>query len=87
MISEAFDLIGTIARLSKADQKLITASKKSWVTELKLRFSHPQSARPRCRRRDCRHRARPVDNVGKAATVNLHAAVSHPAEHLARKEL
>ena len=47
MIGEAFDLIGTIITVSKTDQKLLVASKKSWVNELKLRASGPQSARPR----------------------------------------
>ena len=47
MISDAFDLIGTILKLSKADQKLLAAAKKSWVRELQLRGSPPQSARPR----------------------------------------
>lgn len=46
MIGQAFDLIGTIVRLSKADQKLMAAAKKSWVTELERRASQPQTARP-----------------------------------------
>ena len=47
MIGEAFDLIGKIITVSKTDQKLLAAAKKSWVSELKLRGSGPQSARPR----------------------------------------
>jgi hypothetical protein len=47
MIGDAFDLIGNIIKLSKADQKLITAVKKSWVRELELRTPHPQAERPR----------------------------------------
>lgn len=46
MIGEAFDLIGTILRLSKADQKLLARAKKSWATELELRGSRQQTARP-----------------------------------------
>jgi hypothetical protein len=46
MIGEAFDLIGTIVKLSKADQKLIAAVKKSWVSELQRRGAKPQTARP-----------------------------------------
>jgi len=46
MIGEAFDLIGNIIRLSKADQKLIGAAKKSWVTELQLRAPQAQDLRP-----------------------------------------
>ena len=46
MIGEAFDLIGTIIRLPKADQKLIAAEKKSWVSELQGRAARPQVARP-----------------------------------------
>lgn len=47
MIGEAFDLIGTILPLSKADQKLVAAAKKSWVAELQLRGVGPQQSRPR----------------------------------------
>ena len=47
LIGEAFNLIGNIIRLSKADQKLIAAAKKSWVNELRLRASRPQELRPR----------------------------------------
>ena len=47
MISEAFDLIAQVIPLSKTDQKLMAAIKKSWVNELELRGSRPQSARPR----------------------------------------
>ena len=46
MIGEAFDLIGKIIKLSKADQKLIAAVKKSWVTELQQRAVRPQEVRP-----------------------------------------
>lgn len=47
MIGEAFDLIGTIIPLSKADQKLMAAIKKSWVIELEQRGLRPQELRPR----------------------------------------
>ena len=47
MIGGAFDLIGNVIRLSKADQKLVAAAKKSWVHELQLRALSPQSERPR----------------------------------------
>jgi hypothetical protein len=47
MIGQAFDLIGNIIKLSKTDQKLLAAAKKSWVSELQLRGKTPQSARPR----------------------------------------
>ncbi|TFB67759.1 hypothetical protein E3O06_17170 [Cryobacterium glaciale] len=47
MIGGAFDLIGKVIRLSKADQKLIAAAKKSWGQELHLRALSPQSERPR----------------------------------------
>lgn len=47
MIGEAFDLIGTIIKLSKADQKLIAAVKKSWVSELNKRALPSQEHRPR----------------------------------------
>jgi hypothetical protein len=46
MIGGAFDLIGAIIPLSKADQKLIGAAKKSWVNELHLRASRAQAQRP-----------------------------------------
>lgn len=46
MIGEAFDLIGNIIRLSKAEQKLIGAAKTSWVNELTQRAVHPQELRP-----------------------------------------
>jgi hypothetical protein len=46
MIGEGFDLIGAIIRLSKADQKLVTALKKSWVSELQQRGMQPQATRP-----------------------------------------
>ncbi|CAN5124896.1 hypothetical protein BH09ACT6_BH09ACT6_15370 [soil metagenome] len=47
MIGEAFDLIGTIIKLSKADHKLLAAAKKSWVSELTRRGSQRQMARPK----------------------------------------
>lgn len=47
MIGNAFDLIGTIVKLSKADQKLMTAAKKSWVSELHRRSAQSQTERPR----------------------------------------
>jgi hypothetical protein len=47
MIGDAFDLIGKILPLSKADQKLMVAAKKSWVNELRQRASRPQELRPR----------------------------------------
>ena len=47
LIGEAFDLIGAILPLSKADQKLVAAAKKSWVAELQLRSVGPQQLRPR----------------------------------------
>lgn len=47
VIGEAFDLIGAILPLSKADQKLVAAAKKSWVAELQLRGVSPQQSRPR----------------------------------------
>lgn len=47
MIGEAFDLVGTIIPLSKADQKLMAAIKKSWVMELEQRGLRPQELRPR----------------------------------------
>jgi len=47
MIGEAFDLIGNLIRLPKADQKLIGAAKKSWVTELQLWAPQAQDLRPR----------------------------------------
>jgi hypothetical protein len=47
LISDAFDLIGTILRLSKADQKFLTAAKKSWVSELLRRGARSQLERPR----------------------------------------
>ncbi len=46
MIGDAYDLIGNIIKLSKADQKLISAVKKSWVSELQRRGSQRQTARP-----------------------------------------
>ncbi len=47
MIGEAFDLVGNIIKLSKADQKLIAAVKKSWVSELNKRALPSQEHRPR----------------------------------------
>jgi hypothetical protein len=47
MIGDAFDLIGNIIKLSKADQKVLAAAKKSWMRELQLRTLHPQADRPR----------------------------------------
>jgi hypothetical protein len=47
MIGEAFDLIGAILPLSKADQKLVASAKKSWVAELQRRGVGPQQSRPR----------------------------------------
>jgi len=46
MIAGAFDLIGKIIKLSKTDQKLLAAAKKSWVAELQYRGAQPQTARP-----------------------------------------
>ena len=46
MIGEAFDLVVNILKLSKADQKLIAAAKKSWVSELGQRAVRPQELRP-----------------------------------------
>ncbi len=47
IIGEAFDLLGTILPLSKPDQKLVAATKKSWIAELQLRGIGPQQLRPR----------------------------------------
>jgi hypothetical protein len=47
MIGDAFDLIRKIIRLSKADQKLVASAKRSWVHELEMRNSQPQTVRPR----------------------------------------
>jgi hypothetical protein len=47
MIGEAFDLIGAILPLSKADQKCVARAKKSGVAELQLRGVGPQQSRPR----------------------------------------
>ena len=46
MIGGTFDLIGNIIRLTKADQKLIAAARKSWVSELTQRAVRPQQLRP-----------------------------------------
>jgi hypothetical protein len=47
LIGDAFDLIGNIIKLSKADQKLLAAAKKAWVRELDLRALPSQEHRPR----------------------------------------
>jgi hypothetical protein len=47
LIGEAFDLIGKIVKLSKAEQKLVAAAKKSWLTELQARALPSQNLRPR----------------------------------------
>ena len=47
MIGRAFDLVGTVIELSKADRKLMVAAKKSWVSELQLPVLPPQTHRPR----------------------------------------
>ena len=47
MIGQAFDLIGNIIKLSKTDQKLLAAAKKSWLQELELQALRPQTDRPR----------------------------------------
>ena len=47
LIGEAFDLVGNIIRLAKADQKLVSSAKKSWVNELQRLGAEPQSHRPR----------------------------------------
>ena len=47
MIGEAFDLIGAILPLSKADQKIVAEAKKSRVAELQRRGVGPQQSRPR----------------------------------------
>lgn len=46
MIGEAFDMICTILRLSKADQKFVAVTKKTWVAELRRRGPQAQTARP-----------------------------------------
>ena len=46
MIGQAFDLIGNIIKLSKTNQKLLAAAKKSWVRELQRRGAQPQTTRP-----------------------------------------
>lgn len=46
-IARAFDLMGSVMRLSKTDQKLVAAAKKSWVYALEQRAVRPQSERPR----------------------------------------
>lgn len=47
MIGGASDLISNIIKLSKADQKLLTFAKKSWVSELEQRALPSQANRPR----------------------------------------
>ena len=47
MIGEAFDLIGNIVKLSKADQKLVATVKKYWVGALVQRMPLSQEHRPR----------------------------------------
>ena len=46
MIGDAFDLIGNIIRLTKAEQKLVAAARKSWVSALTQRAVRPQELRP-----------------------------------------
>ena len=46
MIGDAFDLIGNIIRLTKAEQKLVAAARKSWVSALTQRALRPQELRP-----------------------------------------
>ena len=46
MIGDAFDLIGNIIRLTKAEQKLVAAARKSWMNELTQRAVRPQELRP-----------------------------------------
>jgi len=47
MVGKAFDLIRTIIPLSKIEQKLIAATKKSWIAELQQRGLRSQEQRPR----------------------------------------
>ena len=47
LIGEAFDLIGNIITLSKADQKLVATTRKSWMNELQARATPAQDLRPR----------------------------------------
>ncbi len=47
LIAKAFDLMGSVMRLSKADQKLVASAKKSWVDALEQRAVRPPSERPR----------------------------------------
>ena len=46
MVGEAFDLIRNIIRLTKADQKLLGAAKRSWVNELSQRAVRGQEVCP-----------------------------------------
>ncbi len=46
MVGEGFDLIGSVIRLSKPDQRLLAATKKSWIRELEQRVQLPQEHRP-----------------------------------------
>ena len=47
LIGEAFDLIGNIITLSKADQKRVATTRKSWMNELQARATPAQDLRPR----------------------------------------
>lgn len=47
MVGKAFDLIRTIIPLSKIEQKLIAATKKSWIAELQQRGLRSQEQHPR----------------------------------------
>ena len=47
MIGKAFDLIRTIIPLSKVEQKLIAATRKSWIDELQKHGLRSQEQRPR----------------------------------------
>lgn len=47
MVGKAFDLIRTIIPLSKIEQKLIAATRKSWIGELQQRGLRSQEQRPR----------------------------------------
>jgi len=42
LTGEAFDVIHKIIPLSKGDQKIMVARKKSWLKELRQRASHSQ---------------------------------------------
>jgi hypothetical protein len=47
MIGDAFEMVGRIIPLSKADQKLMASTKKAWMAELVRRGTQPQTERPR----------------------------------------